>query len=296
MHLGFYEKLPWAERLGAIRTHAAYTTGTVSVTQGSTSLTGASTLWNTANAFSENNARTTGKLVINGTDEIYGVSAVGSDTAITLDQKYVGSTVSAGSYTYFEDEYALASDFLRPMDLQSFDTRSTIELIGRREFRLRYPRNATTGKVRSACIIDLPPSGNATPVRRVKFWHPPTDAQLIPYAYVTSNLVVSSTGTAQAALSAATDEPIVPKQYRHAITFHALYHWYRDQKDDARSVEAKGEYTDIMLRIASDHEIGANRPQIQPRPGLYTRTAKRPYRGGRGSRWTTGSAFDEVRD
>lgn len=293
-HLGFREKFAWAERTASLRLHAAYSTGTVSITQGSTSLTGSSTLWNTANAFAENNARTTGRICINGMPEIYGVSAVGSDTALTLETKYIGATVSGGSYVYFEDEYALASDFLRPIDQQFFDQSQDIKLIGRREFRLRYPRNNIIGKPRVATIVDRPPSGNTTPVRRIVFYQPPNDVELITYNYITSNLAVSSAGAAQAALSADDDEPIVPIHCRHAITFHALYHWYRDQKDDARSAEAKQEYTDIMLRISSDHEVGQNRPMIRPRVGMYKRGASRPMGRGRG-RYTTGSSFDEFR-
>ncbi len=99
----------------------------------------------------------------------------------------------------------------------------------------------------------------------------------------------------QANLSADADEPIMPLQYRHAIVFHALYHWYRDKKDDDRSQGAKGEYEGIMLRISGDQEIGRSRPQFRPRRGPYVSKAKRPYSSGRNSRYTTGSRFDEIR-
>lgn len=103
-------------------------------------------------------------------------------------------------------------------------------------------------------------------------------------------------GTPKMALTGDLDEPIVPIRYRHAILFHALYNYYRDRKDDARSQEAKAEYTDIMLRIASDTEIGQNVPQIRPRVGPYVRNARSPWGGGRGlGRWDDGD-FDQLRD
>src|SRR3990167_10782650 len=71
MHIGFGEKFPWAERDDVLRTQAQYTTGTVTITKGSTALTGASTLWNTANSFSVNNVRVGGKITINGSTEVY---------------------------------------------------------------------------------------------------------------------------------------------------------------------------------------------------------------------------------
>lgn len=294
MHIGFQEKVPWAERSAQLLTHASYSTGTVAITQGSTTLTGTGTAWNTANAFSVNNAQAGGKIVIAGLPVIYEVSAVGGDTAITLTQKFVGETQTEATYVYFEDEYALAADFLRPVDAQSFDDRGTIDLISRTEFRQRYPRNAVTGNPRAACIVDRAASGSTTPRRRIALAPPPSTTTLIPYSYITSNLVVSSAGAAQAEFSADSDEPIVPLRYRHAIVFHALAKWYRDKKDDGRADSAQGDYTDLMLRIGADQEIGAKRPRLAPRVSHYRARAARPWRGA--GRFDTGGRFDRMED
>lgn len=294
--IGYGEKFPWAERTAELLTQPSYTTGTVTISQGSTSLTGSSTAWNTANDFSVNNARVGGKLVIDGSKEVYTVSAVGSDTSITLTSRFVGDDVSAGSYVYFEDEYALASDFLRPISFTSFDTAGEVGLIGRSEFRRKYPRNKTTGKPRIATLLDKAFSGDTTPVRKVQFHQPPDAAYLFPYAYVTSNLAVTASGTEQAQLVNDTDEPIMPLMFRHSIVFHALYNHYRDNKDDTRSQEAKAEYVDIVTRMVGDQEIGSNRPQIRPSVGPYARRAKQPY-GARGNkRYVVGDAWDELRE
>lgn len=295
MHIGFAEGFTWAERSADLVTQPEYTTGTLSVNQGSTALTGSSTFWNTNNAFSVANMRAGGKIVINGGVEVYEISSVTNDTSAVLTAAFVKSDVSAASYSYFEDEYALDADFLRPVDIQTFDSNDDIELIGRNEFRRRYPRNKTPGKPLIATIVDRAFSSNTTPVRKVRFWKPPDQAYLIPYTFITNKLAVSSSGTAQANLSADADEPIVPLQYRHAIVFHALYHWFRDKRDDTRSQEAKAEYTDIMLRISGDQEIGRSRPQFRPRRGPYVTKAKRPFSSGRSSRYTAGSRFDEIR-
>ena len=294
LHIGFAEGFTWAERSADLVTQPEYTTGTLSVNQGSTSLTGSSTLWNTNNAFSVTNMRAGGKIVIDGGVEVHEISSVSSDTAAILTATFIKADVSAASYVYFEDEYALHADFLRPVDIQSFDVAGEIELIGRNEFRNRYPRNRTTGKPRIATILDKPFSANTTPVRKVRFWKPPDASYLIPYAFVTNKLATNSTGTAALNLSADADEPIVPIQYRHAIVFHALYHWYRDKRNDTRSAEAKGDYVDIMVRIVSDQEIGRSRPRFRPRVGPYKSRARSPYRS-RGSHYTTGTRFDEIR-
>ena len=296
MHLGTDYRLPWAERRAVIRTQDDYTTGTVTTTKGSTSITGSSTLWNTANAFSVNNARANGRIVFSGSRTPYIVSSVTNDTAIVLTERFTETSLAAGStYTYYEDEYDLASDFLRPIDMQRFSNEMSVVLISRTEFRLRFPVNSTLGRPTVATILDFAPSGNTTPIRRVKFAPAPNDFLQIPYTYVTSNLAVSSAGAAQANLSADADEPIVPLRYRHAIVLHALASLYRDKKDDTRSQEAKAEYVDIMTRIIVDTEVGAPRPQLRPRVSGYVRAAKRPYTRGGGRRFDMGN-FDNMGD
>ena len=289
MHLGFDYKFPWAERSARLITQAQYTTGTCTATLGSTALSGQSTLWNTNNDFTVKNMRANGKILIGGGTVPYIISSVSSDTAAVLSSKFTEATETEQTYVYYEDEYDLASDFLRPVDLRRFSSEANIDLIGRSEFRRRFPSNSVPSSYPSvACINDFAPSGSTTAIRRVQFSPPPSGNLTIPYTYITSNLAISTLGAAAANLSADTDEPIIPLRYRHALLYHALYHWYRDKKDDTRSAEAKGEYTDIMLRIVGDVEIGANRPQIQPRLGGYARRAKRPWSGASSRRFDMG--------
>lgn len=278
----------WSTRRAVLLTHPTYTTGTVTISQGATALTGASTLWNTANAWSQNNARAGGKLTLGGSD-VYTVSSVGSDTAITLEERLVAASISAGSYTYFEDEYALASDFWQPIDKRQFSDDVAIDLIGPREFYRRYARNATTGNPRVATLIDLGPSGSVSARPRIVFHPVPSTAMLIPYRYVTSNLAVSSAGVAAANLSADTDEPIVPLRYRHAIVLHALYFWYRDRKDDTRSKEVRTEYADLLRRIRQDTTPTDDRPRLVPHFNRYKMVSRRA--GGR-SRYDVDGRFD----
>ena len=294
MALGFQYKMPWLEREAYIRTHAPYTTGTVSITAGSTTVTGASTLWTTANSYNENNARTTGKMTVAGGTDIYRITTVTNDTSITLTDRYVASADASGAtYTYFEDEYALASDFLRPIDYRIFSDATSIALIGRNEWRRRFPRPNISGTPKVATLVDRGVSGDTTFIKRVQFYPYPSTAFLIPYAYVTSTLAFSSAGVAATSLSGDTDEPNMPLGYRHAIVYHALYHWYRDKRDDARSQEAKAEYTDIMLRIAGDTDIGApSKASLVSGVSMYAHAATRPYSNRSGGRLSVNDSFD----
>lgn len=296
LHIGMEEKFHWAERRGVLVTHPTYTTGTVAITQGSTTLTGTSTLWNTAGTFGTNNMIAGGKIVIAGGSVVYEIASIVSDTAAVLTSRYVGETETAATYVYFEDEYALASDFLRPVDLQTFDDDREIRIIDRRESRNRFPRNNITGRPVAACFADSAFSGNTTPVRRIRLVPSPAEAYNIPYSYITSNLAVTSAGVAQGQLSADSDEPIVPLRYRHVILLHALYNWYRDRKDDARSQEVKAEYEALLTRMATGLEIGSPRARIEIRNQGYMSRARNPSGGRSRGRYSTGSAFDEIRD
>ena len=292
--LGFDYKLPWAERRGFLRTHAPYSTGTVAISVGSTSLTGTDSLWNTVNSYNENNARVGGKMILAGGTDLYTVSTVTNDTSITLNNKYVGSAALSGEdYIYFEDTYALASDFLRPVDLQFFTDDSTIQLISRADFRRYYPRPNVSGRPQVACLIDDSFSGSTTPVRKVQLYPYPNNTYVLPYTYITSAVAVTSAGVEGTALSGDTDEPAMPLRYRHAIVLHALYNWYRDKRDDARAQDVKGEYVDIMQRIVNDQDIASHvRASIQPRTSMYTSHAYRPYSKRGGKRIDINGAWD----
>jgi len=298
MHIGHQYKFPWCERQGTLITMAPYETGTASIAVGATSLSGASTAWNTNNSYGVANMRAGGKVTIAGTTDVYRVSAVSSDTAATLATRYVASSdASASTYRYFEDEYALASDFLRPVDLQLFSSAYKIPIISRTEFRARYPRPNISGRPRVACLFDEGFSGSTTPIRKVVLYPHPDAVYIIPYAYVTTAIGVDSSGANLTSLSSDTDEPIVPLIYRHAIVLHALANWYRDRKDDARSEQAMAAYVDIVTRIVSDHDIGTHATaQIYPAMSTYRRTASRPYTHRLGRRiYDLNDDFDQFR-
>ncbi len=294
MHVGRAENFPWAERSAVLLTQPKYTTGTVAITKGATAVTGTSTLWDTNNDFSVKNMRKGGKMTVAGSLDVYEISAApSSDTACVLTGAFVGATVTAATYVYFEDEYALASDFLRPIDQQYFADSIPIELISRSDFRRQFPINGVPGRIKVGTITDKSFDSNTTPVRKIRFHPPPEAAYNVPYSYVTSNLAVTASGTEQTQLTGDTDEPIVPLRYRHLIVFHGLYHWYRDKKNDPRSQEAKGEYEQMLSRVADDTEIGGKHVSIRPRRDAYRRRAKRPWSGS-GYAYDLNGRFDRM--
>jgi hypothetical protein len=237
--------------------------------------------------------RVGGKITFAGGLDVYAIDSVASDFAATLTGKFTGTSLTEENYTYFEDEYELASDFLRPIDQQYFSDATPIDLISRSDFRRQYPVNGVPGHPKIGTIVDKSFSGDTTPVRKIRFHPPPDAAYNIPYSYVTSNLAVKADGTEQVQLVLDDDEPIVPLRYRHVIVFHALYHWYRDKKNDQRSQEAKGEYEQMLMRVADDTEIGGRHASIRPNRRGYVLRAKRPWSRG-SARYDTDGKFDRM--
>lgn len=286
----------WAERRSVLTTRSPYSTGTITITNMSrTILTGSGTAWISAptNWPTHTNTRAGGKMLIG--NDIYEVAQVNGNTAIELTNSYVGETdstnaLSGGSYTYFEDEYPLVSDFWRLVDIRQFSDVLNIPIIPRQEFYQRFPRNSITGTPQIATIIDLAPSTNTAPRPRVLLYPVPDNEYSIPYRYITLNLAVSSIGVFAANLSADTDEPIIPLRYRHALVLYAIAHWYRDRKDDARSQEANAEYVDLVRRMAGD---------TSPESDVAKITRRRPNRltfSRTGRRYSVNARFDQIRE
>ena len=294
MVFGFEYKLPWLERDDTLILRAPYSTGTVSVTAGSTTLTGASTLWTTTDAYGVAYARTTGKLNL-GDQNIYGITTVGA-SSITLSVNYVADSdlVAGSTYTYFEDEYALASDFLKIVDIRRFSTALNIPVIGRNEFKRRFPRPNISGIPKVCTINDKPFSGSTAPVTTVQFYPYPSGTLLVPYSYITKNLAVSSAGVPSVSMVNDDDEPALPTHYRAAIVEYAIWKWYRDKKDDGRSEQAHADYQDQVNRIVGDQRIGANtQARVTPRVGMYN--TRHIYSGGAGRRYSINNSFDDFR-
>lgn len=96
---------PYYMQEGALSTAATYTTGTLTATNGSKTLTGSGTTWDASWAGR--------KIRIYNDNAYYRILSVDSSTSITLEQSYQGTTGSAYTYTIFKDEYRLAADMDR---------------------------------------------------------------------------------------------------------------------------------------------------------------------------------------
>lgn len=290
------ERWWWDERRAVIVTKAPYTTGTVSVTQGSTTVTGSSTAWTTNDAFGYQQATVGDKITLGSSPDVYVISAVGGAGTLTLASRYTGDTLSGAGYAIFQDEYALETDFDDVIDAKTFSQDLGIALIGAQEFNRRFARNSVRGPIEVATLIELGPSGSASLRRRVVFGKAPDRAYTIPYRYHTKHLAVSSTGTTAVNMSATTDQPIIPIRFRQALVHKARADWYSTRKQDPESAaQAEAKYTTLILRARASKSPTDDGVRLVPRVGPTQMVARRPYRRSGSARLTTGVAWDQFR-
>lgn len=303
IHLGFAEKVPWALRDYSFSTTTTFT-DTVTVV-GATTTEAPNNIDYKQYTLSNTD----------GNDYIAGhkiaVTTTSTDTSTGLEgyiRDTVLATTPAGINIYqtglavddvvrvYQDEIEMPDDFMRLAgNLIKIGSRD-IPVIGRVEFRHRFAGDYSVNRPQFASIIDTTDVISGLDNRKLRLFPIPNAVERAHVTYVTKLLVTAADGTWQEEFSADTDEPIVPRRYRHAIFYHALSNWYRDRKDDVRSQEAKAEYVEIMNRITNDTEAGQSTMSLRPNRRPYRRKSNRPYSSGRsGSRRYDFGRFDELR-
>jgi hypothetical protein len=128
---------PWSWRNHDVflQTVAPYTTGTITLTANSRSVTGSSTAWDTT---------WTGYwLKVDNESEWYAVKTISSITAMTLETPYVGSNTGSGkTYTLYKRIYTLPSVVDDPDESLRIPAKSTtIDYMPSEKFQNRYRFN-----------------------------------------------------------------------------------------------------------------------------------------------------------
>lgn len=166
---------------GNLTMTAYYNTGTVTITAGSTSLTGSGTTWTSAMTATDGY-----KIKIAGNDNIYTFTYVGA-TSGTISPALSGATdLSAVSYQIYRDEYSLASDFSRLLKNGSVyaysggNIRDIIKELPHDIFRDESTVAATDPIIR----VMLGRTHSSTGYRLLKVNPPPKTAKVYPYEYI----------------------------------------------------------------------------------------------------------------
>lgn len=201
---------------GVLVTVAEITAGSVTVTQDSITIT-------LTNAPAASVAGY--KFFIDNDPVLYRIAThTAASTSATLDTAYIAATGAGKSYHIFQDEYTLATDFLRPVNkkfLKASDAINTIELTNQAEldgFR-RLLWSGSEYPQKCAFIAD----------DKVRLWPWPTFKKRWEYAYLYHPGVLDFTG------AGAGDTLIIqPAEDRVVVALMAVGNILLD-KDDSRA-------------------------------------------------------------
>jgi hypothetical protein len=229
----------WLEETYQIPLVSNYTTGTVTVTEDSATVTGDGTAWTAAMVGRQ--------FRVEGVSGTYTIAARASGTSLTLDRAWARDTAAAQSYSIYQQIYALPSDF-----------RSNIGLVnlGTGKYMAEYPLHQAF-KVRNT-------GGGVDERRTYCYMISGTDIVLLDGPAVTSDtleLCYYKAGTDAEAISEA---PSVPVYLHDLVKEGVLYdfmlrHWGHQQDRQARIAEQKQKYFGML-----DRAMSADRSRTNP--------------------------------
>lgn len=206
----FWYAKPWNFRRSTqfVSTVAVYTTGTVTVTNGSATVTGSGTTFPTMTA----SAR---KFALTYQGPWYTILSRDSATQLTLDRNYVEDTASGQSYVVYQDVYSCASTAAQILSAEMMlHSTTNRQLIGikRHEAETAWPLPSGAGTPRWWSQHDM-----SSGVLRFRV------GEMVPETAFSIRLGVLLHVTD---LSADGDESGVPERWRHIITYGALRELY----------------------------------------------------------------------
>lgn len=180
-HEEILDAYSWSARKteSTITLTATYSTGTVSGSSGSTTLTGSSTVWTSGMA---------SRWIRIGSDTFYfKISSVASATSLTLETALTDDVDSGTSYTIFQHVYSLPSDFERVLSLTS-DVKMN-EWQQQDIDRIDPYRSATASRPYIYSIRGL----NSSNYYDVEVWPVPSSASILRLDYMKTSSLTNDT-------------------------------------------------------------------------------------------------------
>jgi hypothetical protein len=180
----------WLRAVGTITLKAKYSTGTVSVVNGSAAVVGTGTTWTSA--------MTGMKFTVPNTNEIYTFTRTAATTG-TISPVYQGATNATASYAIFEYVYPMASDYSRmttePGLYYDYSTgRTIVEWKNNKYFRDHFTTQSSTFPTFFAEY----PVKSSTGLLQIQIMPPVDTARILSYEYIKAlpELTEFTTGTA----------------------------------------------------------------------------------------------------
>lgn len=244
----------WLVKRGVINMAADYTTGTVSVTNNSTTAT--------LSAAPTGQPSFAGRvLIVTGNQDSGAVYRIDTNTAesatLTLDAAYTGTTDTAAGYAIYQDSYSLATDVGKLLNVKRYGYIPSMRAISPDEMHELKAADASTGKPDVYTVLDFATTGDPTTARRLVIHPYPDDLYRLEYHY-------KRTLNTELATS---NKPLLPDEYRELLWYGALARGYPAYLNDLpRGEYFQGLYSSLLQRMTiAQREYGDAAPLVQPR-------------------------------
>lgn len=237
-----FRSWPFLQSTFTLNLVAPYSTGTITGTNGSVTVTG------TGTSFVAGHAGWI--LAPTAGNEWYEVLSVPNGTTLTLKTPIATDNFTNVSYWLYQLRYAMPTDFRVPTTgVVNFWTVPPLDFVGMRTIMKRltqlyfdYPRE-----------MSLDYNGTTTP--QMVFYPPAVKAAMIKGIYIRS----------VADLAADADAIVIPEPYRRAIVEGALADLYRDPNGtDPRFQSCEQNFTQLRNMMARDYNLFDDPPQFEP--------------------------------
>jgi len=227
----------WMHASYDFQLQAPYSDGTATAVQGSYTITGIGTVWNStlspANIFFFDQAQ-----------EVYHVATVDSDSTLTLETKFSEDTVSDPSgYTVAKNQYKLPkeTDHLKSLIV---DSQVRVRFVGPEDFRFIQSRDPTRlGRPEIATLIRRDPDDDAI---YMEVYPAPDRYYQCQLDYSVRIFKLEDSADCY---------PIIPDRYRAVLYYGALAEFYRFLKDPTNAQLAQADYEKMLVQMRNDRQL-----------------------------------------
>lgn len=269
----------WLRKRTVLSTVDDITTGTVDVTNNSTSIT-----FSSAPTPDLDNRvfLVTGNTLDSGA--VYRISAhTAGAAAATLDAVYTGATDTTASYHVYGDAISLPTDLKDLLFVKRYGFLQPLQIISPEEMQTIKQYDVSEGKPQVAAVIDFLTTGDPTTARRLVIHPYPDEIYRLEVDY-TQSLNTELSGTTQ---------PLIPDDFRHILVYGALARGYPIFLNDIQRGQVfQGLFNDVLNLMVAVQRKHEGLPMIAPRDSYRSF-----YRKGRrvtGAQVDLGSFFDRL--
>lgn len=255
------EPYRWLGSNAAIRLRGSYSTGTITTVDGSDEVTGSSTVW------VENDHRFSRMKIAGSTNTRFKIIRVESNTALTLDQQFIGTGASSVSYEIFRDEYGLPPDLqdIRKLRIPGLSNRSQPQPLSPEKMDILRDRSPFRGGTPLYYTVN----GQAHYTEKTwadfnigtDFWEtslddvPVNPALIVWPSILTTDRMVEIRYTRKAfPMNLDTDEPLIPYEDRAVLVWGVLSERFLVNRDIPMRREWQRQHKDMKRKMAADIE------------------------------------------